>query len=167
MHEYNDAVKDMFVYDQVTSVETLLPPTNEDKNKKTAYKTEDEDEEDYETPRSLSPIDDILNSSSQSDDNTSQDSRAFYRGRMADQVERDGLSINIPLKSRGRTNDIAQARYWREERTDIDGFQTYLYSIDDLEYSVDDLGQGKVILSCIEGPPKKAELRVTTHIKWL
>jgi hypothetical protein len=123
-----------------------------------------------ESPQSSPPTDDDLGIFSESNGGIAKATEAFYSGPMAEQVERDGLSINIPLLTNtGKLRDPknSQTDYWKIEKTEIPGFQTHLQTIDNLEYSVNEAGEGKVTLSCSEGPPKKGETPVSPQIKWL
>ncbi|KAM0263512.1 hypothetical protein ACHAQJ_001130 [Trichoderma viride] len=125
-----------------------------------------------ESLQSSPPNDDDLNIFPESNSGTAKATEAFHRGPKAEQVEREGLSINIPLLTNtGELKDPVQrkyqADYWKIEKTEIPKFKTHLQTIDSLEYSVEEMGQGKVALSCSEGPPKKEETPTSTQIKWL
>ncbi|UKZ54094.1 hypothetical protein TrVGV298_007900 [Trichoderma virens] len=99
-----------------------------------------------ETPRSLSPFDDNLNVFLQSNDANGQSTETFYQGHLALDVENEGLSMNIHL-----LND-------RESRDSTNS------SFENLEYSVNDVGQGEILTS---GPPKNNETRNPMEVKWL
>ncbi|KKP07345.1 hypothetical protein THAR02_00542 [Trichoderma harzianum] len=86
---------------------------------------------------------------------------------MAYEAENEGLSINIPLASdyRDSINSASQAPYWNEGNAYIKGFMKNLQTFENLEYSVNDVGQEEV--SRQQGPPTHDDSRNSMQTKWL
>ncbi|KAL7953801.1 hypothetical protein V8C34DRAFT_308872 [Trichoderma compactum] len=125
-----------------------------------------------ETPRSLSPFDYGMNVLSQSIDATEDITGPFCQGQVAYGAGGGGLSIGIPLGSgcrgsRDSTNSTPHAPYWEEGNANIKGLLKHLQTFQNLEYSVNDVGQEEILVSRQEGPPKHDETRNSMQIKWL
>ncbi|KAL7933008.1 hypothetical protein V8C35DRAFT_322811 [Trichoderma chlorosporum] len=91
---------------------------------------------------------------------------------MARDAESEGLSVNIHLlsnkkESRDSRNSSPPASYWEEGKKPLGGLSAQILSFDDLNYSVNDAGQGKILFSRQEGPPKDEKIHVPIQLKWL
>ncbi|KAK5987540.1 hypothetical protein PT974_11672 [Cladobotryum mycophilum] len=126
-----------------------------------------------ERTRSLSPFsDDSLTDLESSEGHFLEPiSSILHSGTMAERAERDGLSINVSLTADkyilGDGVASPPVQVWREEKTDLKEIgTTHLQPIHALEYCVNEMGEGKVVLFCPKGPLEKMRIqKQCCHVK--
>lgn len=101
-------------------------------------------------------------------------------GKLFEDVERAGLSINLPVNKNSNmiTTDLdaqgegaaahAETVAWKDAKAFLpDGTLTELHVIQASEFSVDEKGIGRVVLVCPEGPRRGDNNESAVHMRWL
>lgn len=101
-------------------------------------------------------------------------------GKLFEDVERAGLSINLPVNKNSNmiTTDLhaqgegaaahAETVAWKDAKAILpDGALTELHVIQASEFSVDEKGIGRVVLVCPEGPRRGDNNESAVHMRWL
>lgn len=101
-------------------------------------------------------------------------------GKLFEDVERAGLSINLPVNKNSNmiTTDLdaqdegavahAETVAWKDAKAFLpDGTLTELHVIQASEFSVDEKGIGRVVFVCPEGPRRGDNNTSAVHMRWL
>ncbi|RFU74984.1 mg2+ transporter [Trichoderma arundinaceum] len=127
--------------------------------------------------RSLSPLSEIDGDTGLDHDDAPEQEEMFYIGTMVERAKANGLSISVSLKGGQKesniisktgdsdTSNVEQA--WKENKTHLKDIGiTHFQSIYASQYSVNEMGQGKVELFCPEGPPRESDAGFV-QVRWL